>query len=216
MSPDAVTAERVYTALKADIVGGRHLPRTEIVIAAIAREQGVSISPVRVSAQRLVGERLLELLPGGGFRIPDLTEHGLRDLYAWHGQLIQFAVQGIRRADLTGLGISEDEIAAGFADNLAQLTRQIFQWIASHGGNDELCHAVAATADRLQAVRVKEFRHVPMLRDELQDLRRLVGRGDTSALARAVRAYDRRRLKRVDLLVEAAGGTLTNEDAARF
>lgn len=212
MSPEAVTAERVYTALKADIVGGRHLPRAEIVIAAIARDQRVSISPVRVSAQRLIGERLLEPLPGGGFRIPDLTERGLRDLYAWHGQLIQFALQGHSRDDLTGPVLADGDIAEGSADALAQLARRIFQSIASHAGNDELCYAVAAAADRLHAVRVKEFRHVPLLREELHDLGLLMGRGDAAALVRAVRAYDRRRLKRVDLLVEAAGGTLAVDD----
>ncbi|MBN8818687.1 MAG: GntR family transcriptional regulator [Sphingomonas sp.] len=212
MSPEAVTTERVYALLKADIVRGRYPPRTEIVIASIARDHGVSIQPIRDSAQRLVGERLLEPLHGGGFAIPDITEQGLRDLYAWHGQLMRFALQPGKQLlpDSGDLDVTLDE---GSGESLAAAATSIFQRIACRSGNRELCRAVEAAGERLHAVRIKEFRHIPNIRQELTSIQRLALRQEQVSLMRAIRAYERRRLKRADLLVEAIGGTL--EEAGR-
>lgn len=213
MSPEAVTTERVYALLKADIVSGRYPPRAEIVIASIARDHGVSISPIRDSAQRLVGERLLEPLQAGGFSIPDVTEEGLRGLYAWHGQLMRFALQQPGKQPLPDSGDLDVTLDAGSGESLAAAATSIFQRIACRSGNRELCRAVEAAGERLHAVRIKEFRHIPNIRQELTNIQRLALRQEQVSLMRAIRAYERRRMKRADLLVEAIGGTL--EEAGR-
>lgn len=67
MSPEPVAADRAYLLLKTDILSGRFSPGGTIIERAVAIEYGVSISPIRDAAQRLVGEHLLEIGTGGGF-----------------------------------------------------------------------------------------------------------------------------------------------------
>ncbi|WP_083224772.1 GntR family transcriptional regulator [Sphingomonas panacis] len=207
MSPETVTIERVYARLKADVIGGRYLPRSEIVIATIAREYGVSIAPVRDSAQRLVGERLLVPLRRGGFAIPDLTEEGLHDLLFWHGHLIRNAVKLKRKGSCLGQDISHDFEKAS-SDALARTAASLFHELAIRAQNSEIAPAVLAASDRLHAVRLKEPEHLPGVAQELQAVQTLATSGRDQDLIQSLWAYHRRRLRRVRQLVEAAGGTV--------
>lgn len=204
MSPEAVTTERVYTQLKADIVGGRYPPHSEIVIAAIAREYAVSIAPVRDSAQRLVGERLLVALHGGGFALPALTEKGLHDLLFWHGHLVRAAVK-MRRSDPTQSNEVNFELPAGSAEALATAAEKLFYSLALQSKNEELPRAVWEAGDRLRAVRLTEPSLLAGVERELRMVQSLTAAGRDRDLIQAIWAYHRRRLRRVGQLVSAVG-----------
>lgn len=71
---------------------------------AIAKELGSSRTPVREAAGQLLAEGLLELSPGGGLVITQLTRQGIIDLYELREALEVFAVgraarEGVRPAD---------------------------------------------------------------------------------------------------------------------
>ena len=207
MSPEAVTTERIYAMLKADVRGGRFDPGRELVIAAIAREYGVSIAPVRDSAQRLVGERLLRLVHGGGFAMPEVTERVLHDLLFWHGQLVRNAVKMGRIALREPPGADED-LALESPEALANLAGSLFHKLALRAGNDDLAQAVAAAGDRLHAIRMKEPDHLPGIENELCEIHFLsMANGSTRELIQALWAYHRRRLRRVRQLVGAISGS---------
>ena len=70
MSPEPITADRIYRRLKQDILDGILRPGAPLVVQALADHYGVSISPVRDSAHQLVGEQLLASNLGGGFVVP--------------------------------------------------------------------------------------------------------------------------------------------------
>lgn len=83
---DAVRKQRpasgVYEALKDQILDNRIPPGTKVSIDAVARELGVSPTPVREALQRLQGDNLVVATSGRGYSTtPLLDADGLRDLF---------------------------------------------------------------------------------------------------------------------------------------
>ncbi|MBO9375575.1 GntR family transcriptional regulator [Sphingomonas histidinilytica] len=212
MSPEAITTERIYALLKADIIRGRYPPRSEIVATTIARECGVSIAPIRDSAQRLIGERLLVPLHGGGFAIPDITEQGLHDLLFWHGQLVRNAVN-LHRTSSMHIHVIDYEFNTESPEAMARTAGALFAAIATRAQNDEIAHAVLAAGDRLHAIRVKEAENLRGVGEELRAVQTLTADGPDQDLIQALWAYHRRRLRRIRQLVEAVGGTVGGRTA---
>ncbi|MFD5276987.1 GntR family transcriptional regulator [Pseudarthrobacter sp. NPDC058362] len=83
---DAVRRQRpaqgVYEALKDRILDNRIPPGTKVSIDAVARELGVSPTPVREALQRLQGDNLVVATSGRGYSTTALLDAGgLRDLF---------------------------------------------------------------------------------------------------------------------------------------
>jgi DNA-binding GntR family transcriptional regulator len=72
----------VYEALKDQILDNRIPPGTKVNIDAVARELGVSPTPVREALQRLQGDNLVVATSGRGYSTTALLDAaGLRDLF---------------------------------------------------------------------------------------------------------------------------------------
>jgi len=72
--------ERVYVALREQLMRGAFEPGQKLKIAELAEAFGTSSMPVRDALNRLVAERALETLPHRTVRVPALTQRALRDL----------------------------------------------------------------------------------------------------------------------------------------
>ncbi|MBV1687721.1 GntR family transcriptional regulator [Novosphingobium sp. G106] len=200
MAADPVTSERIYASLKREVMSGVFAPSEVLVERRIAADFGVSITPVRAAAHRLVGERMLGLNAGGGFRIPEVTEGSLRELYFWHGQLVRNAVS-------TGDQIPLDRrpLIMGptvFTDTAA-MTRGLFERIAIRSANGEILAAIRSAGERLHGARLRESWVMPGIEDELAEVQALTEQGSGQDLLRALWAYHRRRLRRISELVAA-------------
>lgn len=84
--------EPTYAAIKGWLVASVWPAGHRLEANRIAEELGVSITPVRDSLGRLVGERLAELTPGNGFRVPLRSEQDLKDLLAFNLELLRLAL----------------------------------------------------------------------------------------------------------------------------
>lgn len=72
--------ERVYSALREQLMRGAFEPGQKLKIAELAKAFGTSSMPVRDALNRLVAERALETLPHRTVRVPALTRRALQDL----------------------------------------------------------------------------------------------------------------------------------------
>ncbi|WP_088182656.1 GntR family transcriptional regulator [Sphingobium sp. Z007] len=201
MSPEPVLAERAYLLLKADIMAGRFASGAILNERALAAEYGVSVSPLRDAAQRLVGEHMLEIAFGGGYRLPTITTDALRDLYRWHGHLVRLVLKA-NRLDIdfdakpyVGMQV-EGQAVAMAATNL-------FQAIAQASGDHEHRRALRSATERLHIARLGEVRVLRNLADELQavGIATISGRGPDRF--EVLWAYHRRRIRRVGRIWEA-------------
>jgi DNA-binding GntR family transcriptional regulator len=202
MSPGP-TFDRVYPALKEQLMSGRFAPGDHLEPAAIGQELNSSITPVRDALHRLVGEKLVEVPRNDGFRVPSPTEAELRDLYRWNGVLLEQALR--QRPSATAAAVphrgEEQDVAPGSA---ARSAAELFRHMARRSGNAELEAAVENVSDRLAALRVVEARVFADLAEELAGLCALLADANTGPLRRAIAAYHRRRQRCVpDLLVAA-------------
>ena len=191
MSPGPIF-DRVYLALKAELMSGRFAPGDPLEPAALSTELAASITPVRDALHRLVGERMIETPRHDGFRLPAPTEAELRDLYGWNARLVGLAITG---RDRRFPGSSEDgQLQEGEAPVL-------FRLIARRTGSAQHDRAVANLNDRLAALRLAERRLFPDHSAELAALWASWSAGDLAALRVGLGAYHRRRQRHVGPLI---------------
>jgi DNA-binding GntR family transcriptional regulator len=72
--------ERCYTALRADILAGRHEPGTRLLFAELATRYGASMGVAREALTRLTAEGLVESEPQHGFRVVPISAEDLGHL----------------------------------------------------------------------------------------------------------------------------------------
>ena len=82
--------ERVYFALRDQLMRGGFEPGQKLKIAELAEAFGTSAMPVREALNRLAVERALETLPSRTVRVPALSKAMLQDL-----RETRFAVEGL-------------------------------------------------------------------------------------------------------------------------
>lgn len=200
MSPGA-TFERVYHELKRMLAEGELPPGTPIEPALIGKQIASSITPIRDALHRLTGERLVEAPNHNGFRVPLLTEAGLRDLYNWNGMVARAA------AKHGTLGLGEIERPISDAD-VPRCTAALFRDIANRTGSSEIMVAVGSLNDRLAPFRRAEVVALGSGMGELIGLASVVSAGDRTALMGAITRYHRRRVAAVIRIVAQATNAL--------
>ena len=72
--------EVAYTSIKREILAGSYRPGVSISIGEVEKRLGMSRTPIRVALQRLSEEKLLEVLPRQGFRVPLISRKELADV----------------------------------------------------------------------------------------------------------------------------------------
>ena len=82
--------ERVYCALRDQLMRGGFEPGQKLKIAELAEAFGTSAMPVRDALNRLSVERALETLPSRTVRVPALSKDALQDL-----REARFAIEGM-------------------------------------------------------------------------------------------------------------------------
>lgn len=89
----ASTASRVVTVLRDRIAGGALAPGARIVELELARELGVSRSPIREALLTLAQEGLVAILPYRGAIVAPLSRERLRELMEFRLALERFALE---------------------------------------------------------------------------------------------------------------------------
>ncbi len=198
MAPDPITLERIYRALKEEYLSGGYRTGMRIELQSLADRHRASVTPVREAIYRLIGERLFEAHPDGGFRIalPDPTR--LTHLYAWNLQHLLAALHITREASLRQALETLQHLVPG-PDRIAH-TRAIgmlFRVIAEATGNFEFVDQVEAANERLFYPRLAEgmiFRDVPR---ELHALSGVDQIDVQRSIRRRIISYHRRRIEHV-------------------
>lgn len=195
MSPEPITAERIYGVLRRHIIDGVYLPGTALNLNRLAENFGSSVSPLRDAVHRLVGEHLLQLQPGGGFQLPLMTGDDLLQLYRWHEWLVRMA---LRKGRMTAAAVEISHVDLGdrSAARIAAAVKLLFDAIGSNSSNADHIRALGNAAARLHAVRLIEPQVMRRTDEEAESLRTLAANGAILALRTAISEYHRRRIRR--------------------
>jgi len=72
---------RAWAAIRASIITGELQPGEIYPVSYFATRLGVSATPVREALLDLAGEGLMQIMPNKGFRILELSEHDLDEIF---------------------------------------------------------------------------------------------------------------------------------------
>jgi len=143
MSPSKLF-EPTYNAIKSRLMQGAWSPGERLEVARLGSELGVSITPVRDSLNRLVGEQMIDALAGLGFRVPAFQEQGLADIYHLNSFLLRGAL--LARA-------GEWDVLHDGSVDYASRCAHVFLHIAKRSGNAEIMKVIRNLNDRLHWLR---------------------------------------------------------------
>lgn len=184
------TFERVYTSIKQRLREGVYRPGERLEPAVLSDELNASVTPVRDALHRLTGERLVEAPRHEGFRVPMMTETLLRQLYAWHLDLLLLAVIKHRSKAL-----GDESLANGGGADVPQWERHkaLFLALARSAGNPEHAAALETLGERLEAAqRVEQF-FLDETESETKGILAALKSNDRKALRGSLVRYHRRR-----------------------
>ena len=192
---DRSTSERVYQAVKQQLLSGAFHPGDRIEAGQLAQLHLASVTPVRAALYRLVGEGLVEARASEGFRAPHITEHGLRDLYAWNGQVLLLALQLAAPGALApGFEPLEASPHSADASGAFETTERLFNCIAEQSASAQCKAAIRSLNDRLHLVRRLEGDLFGDTGEELDSLVSSFVEGREAEIRRGISAYHRRRV----------------------
>ena len=125
------------------------------------------------------------------------------DLYAWHYDVVRFAIRDRDpESELENLLPRLLQLNDGDAAAIAQATTDVFDALGRASRNGEHGEAIEAIGSRLYLARFHES-DISERRRELVTVWNAVTTGPVSAGIEAIRAYHRRRLRRVPAIVRA-------------
>lgn len=194
MAPDRHLHEHIYLSLKTLLLSRRYRSGQRIDIAELADRFRASVTPVRDGLCRLVGEEVVEMLPGGGFRLWLPTSDILSDLYSWNGQHLLAALHATPFIRIGALLETAWRHRNATGNDPDMQVASLFQALADASSNREFSRKVAAANARLAHIRRMECALVPGIAAEA---RRLASPGASDvqkAVRRRILAYHRRRI----------------------
>lgn len=86
-------SDRAYQEIRKGLTTGHFAPMQPLVIRTLAQNYGISATPIREALQRLVAERLLEVLPNRSIVVPRMTRRRFRELFPIRGALEGLATE---------------------------------------------------------------------------------------------------------------------------
>lgn len=201
MSPDAITAERLYRDLKRHIIIGIFPPGRVLVTSHIADHLGTSVTPVRDALHQLVGNGLIVAHGGGGFIVPAMDQERMGHLYKWHGEVMGIIIRHVECPQ----DIGDFPQGAGkppSAHDIAESAAMLFERLASLSTNPEHGAVIEVLGARLHLMR----RHEHVLgrtHGELTSLWHNVRSRNKAKARTALWHYHRRRLLSLDKIYRA-------------
>lgn len=204
--------EDIYRALKQKSVAFAFRPGDRVNEVALARDLGVSRTPLREALNRLVAEKLMEFRPGSGFYCRDLDAQAIFDLYELRRIIevgaVRAACDRASNEDLAALKESHygvDGVRPGLTVGEATADDERFHVdIARLTGNAALVSQLMAVNERIRFIRwVDMAARVGATKGEhLRIIDSLLARDDAEAAAVMAQHIERRMDQVVDAVRE--------------
>lgn len=187
------TSDRLVALLRADILNGRFAQDSRLGEEAIARERGVSRTPVRHALRALEQEGLLNRLPRRGYRVRSYTMSEIADAIEVRGELEAMAAR--IHAETGWIGETRRTLAA-LSDEGASLvkredlTPQVrMRWAAL---NLEFHDALVLGAGRIGLAQAYEhLKRIPLVSPQAMVFEREIGAQTRQQLTAAQLDHER-------------------------
>ncbi|MEO6984010.1 MAG: GntR family transcriptional regulator [Paralcaligenes sp.] len=116
---DQSLREKVLQQIRFEVVSGKAAPGTVLSVPGVAKQLGISTTPVREALLELSSDGLLEPLRTRGFRVMASSLQDLKNLFALREQLEMYALMTVAKT-----GLKDEEVLEGMADAVAQAVQE--------------------------------------------------------------------------------------------
>jgi DNA-binding GntR family transcriptional regulator len=171
----SILADQVFEALKDEILDAQHAPGARLVIDTIARDLGVSPTPVRDALTRLAGLGLIDSTPFRGFTVlPDPTPEQIGQSFEARAAIETAAVRlGCERATEEQMAVIR-ELHTRIASQrygararsftpFVRLNQEFHEALVATSGNEFLVDALQSLRHDALVARTRHGRGVPDL-----------------------------------------------------
>lgn len=175
--------DRTYREIKQRIMGNFYPPNLRVLEQDLARQLGVSRTPVREALIRLENEGLVEVQPRRGMQVVPISPDDMRDVYEVLMCLESRAAERLaeRRPSAKELepltGAVEDmerALETGDLDAWAESDERFHRLLLELAGNSRLAAMALTVFDQVHRARMVTLRIRPLPRQSNQDHRALV------------------------------------------
>lgn len=187
------TSDRLVAALRADILNGRFGQDSRMGEEAIARERGVSRTPIRHALRALEQEGLLKRLPRRGYRVRSYTISEIADAIEVRGELEAMAARIHAEAGWIGetrrtlAALSDEGAALVRRENLTTEVRM--RWVTL---NSEFHDALVIGTGKIGLTNAYEhLKQMPLVSPRAMVFEREIGARTREQLAAAQLDHDR-------------------------
>ncbi|WP_448522843.1 GntR family transcriptional regulator [Pseudothermotoga sp.] len=154
--------EEVLMKIKDFITEGRYVPGQRIIIDALAKELGVSITPVREALHHLAAEGLVSVEPRKGFTVKKWRPKEIEDLLYLRMYLEKLAtrlfIEKASERDIEELSMivkkMDDAVQNSDLEALTSFNSQFHNKIVQGSGNEELLKIMESLGTKLHRVRI--------------------------------------------------------------
>ncbi|HEX9015498.1 MAG TPA: GntR family transcriptional regulator [Chloroflexota bacterium] len=211
LAKGASLAEQAYGFLKGNIISLQYPPGSPLLENQLAKQLGISRSPMREALARLEREGFIEIVPWKGARVREINLKQITDLYqvriCLEGMAARLAVPNLDRRELETVRAAMNELAPRVeqGDILAFYEHDVVfhDLYVANCGNDLLISSLAGIRDHIQ--RIRNFlsansvsgQHEYLSLGEHQAALQAFQTGSGEAAERAVRTHLEKILERV-------------------
>lgn len=159
--------DRVAASLREAITSLELAPGAAIVEATIARQLGVSTTPVREALHRLAKDGLVALNPYRGATVVNLTVEDVQEIYQLREVLeplaIKLATPRLTERDIAAMQTLLDEAAAAIVEHdqqeLSLYNRRFHGMFIAQCGNDRLRQMLENLQELNRIIALRTWRH---------------------------------------------------------
>jgi DNA-binding GntR family transcriptional regulator len=189
----ATATDFVLETLRAEILGGRHAPGSELRQEELAERLGVSRMPIREALKRLEAEGLVDVLPSRRVRVAPLSPDEVQDVYDLRAALeplaIRLAVPRLESTDLRAAAQALQEAdEEGDPTTFGARNTRFHLALMEPCARPRLLTMIASlldVSDRYQRAALHDDAHNELVRDEHHRLLTAAREGDAEAAAQA-------------------------------
>ncbi len=200
VQPDLPSGERVYRALKEQILSGELPPSTRLVELSLALQFGVSRTPIREALKRLAAEHIVAIDPPRGMVVKGIDQQEAEEVYTIRevldGLAARLAAQRISDEDLSRLRALTDVMTQALdqerRDALVEANIRFHQIILDASANERLKRlgrTLTESVRRFSSTAFRSYeREAEVLREHAQMMEALERR-DPEAAEQAAREH---------------------------
>jgi DNA-binding GntR family transcriptional regulator len=173
--------QAVVERLRSSVVGGSLKPGTRLLQSELAKDLGVSTTPVREALAQLATEGLLDLDPHRGFVVHEPTREEFEQIHAMRMALeplgIAWAVERITQEELDRLDAVIDEMEGADNARYVDLNSVLHELLADASGSKRLASILRSLKNISMFYVARSLRGDPdrlIVREGVEQHRRLV------------------------------------------